>query len=156
MSLRQWEAAPGTGQTSTESSGMSVDYPHYHQHRQRRRQRFIKHGLDGFADYEMIELLLTLAIPRADVKQPAKALSWPLSSSFTARSLWPGSLISTARKARLWSTLAPWMRQSPLTRLVLPSLIKDAQGEVIGFERLYFKPKEALRELGVVLQTAKT
>jgi hypothetical protein len=34
-------------------------------------------------------------------------------------------------------------------------LIKDAQGEVIGFERLYFKPKEALRELGVVLQTAK-
>jgi hypothetical protein len=35
-------------------------------------------------------------------------------------------------------------------------LIKDAQGEVIGFERLYFKPKEALQELGVVLQTAKT
>ena len=31
-------------------------------------------------------------------------------------------------------------------------LIKDAQGEVIGFERLYFKPKEALQELGVVLQ----
>jgi hypothetical protein len=35
-------------------------------------------------------------------------------------------------------------------------LIKDVQGEVIGFERLHFKPKEALRELGVVLQTAKT
>ena len=33
-------------------------------------------------------------------------------------------------------------------------LIKDAQGEVIGFERLYFKPKEAPHELGVVLQTA--
>ena len=33
-------------------------------------------------------------------------------------------------------------------------LIKDAQGEVIGFERLYFKPKEASQELGVVLQTA--
>src|SRR5712692_7202701 len=33
-------------------------------------------------------------------------------------------------------------------------LIKDAQGEVIGFERLYFKPKEAPQELGVVLQTA--
>ena len=53
---------------------MSVDPPHYHKHRQRLRQRFIKHGLDGFADYEVIELLLTLAIPRADVKQPAKAL----------------------------------------------------------------------------------
>ena len=28
-------------------------------------------------------------------------------------------------------------------------LIKDAQGEVIGFERLYFKPKTAPQELGV-------
>jgi DNA repair protein RadC len=53
---------------------MSVDHPHYHRHRQRLRQRFSKHGFAGFADYEVIELLLTLAIPRADVKQPAKAL----------------------------------------------------------------------------------
>jgi hypothetical protein len=34
-------------------------------------------------------------------------------------------------------------------------LIKDAQGEVIGFERLYFKTKKAPHELGVVLQTAR-
>jgi hypothetical protein len=27
-------------------------------------------------------------------------------------------------------------------------LIKDAHGEVIGFERLYFKPKTATQELG--------
>jgi DNA repair protein RadC len=53
---------------------MSVDHLHYHKHRQRLRQRFSKHGLKGLADYEVIELLLTLAIPRADVKQPAKAL----------------------------------------------------------------------------------
>lgn len=44
-------------------------------HRQRLRERFVKSGLDGFADYEVIELLLTLAIPRSDVKQPAKALT---------------------------------------------------------------------------------
>ncbi len=43
-------------------------------HRQRLRARFLKTGLDGFADYEVVELLLTLAIPRSDVKQPAKAL----------------------------------------------------------------------------------
>jgi len=43
-------------------------------HRQRLRERFLKSGLAGFADYEIVELLLTLAIPRADVKQPAKAL----------------------------------------------------------------------------------
>ncbi len=47
---------------------------HYHGHRQRLRERFLKSGLDGFADYEVVELLLTLAIPRSDVKQPAKAL----------------------------------------------------------------------------------
>jgi DNA repair protein RadC len=48
--------------------------PHYHGHRQRLRERFLKSGLTGFADHEVIELLLTLAIPRSDVKQPAKAL----------------------------------------------------------------------------------
>lgn len=53
---------------------MSDDDPHYHGHRQRLRARFAKSGLDGFADYEVVELLLTLAIPRSDVKQPAKAL----------------------------------------------------------------------------------
>ena len=48
--------------------------PHFHGHRQRLRDRFVKNGLAGFADYEVVELLLTLAIPRADVKQPARAL----------------------------------------------------------------------------------
>ncbi len=53
---------------------MTGDNPHHHGHRQRLRERFLKSGLDGFADYEVIELLLTLAVPRSDVKQPAKAL----------------------------------------------------------------------------------
>ena len=53
---------------------MTDDEPHYHGHRQRLRERFLKSGLAGFADYEVVDLLLTLAIPRADVKQPAKAL----------------------------------------------------------------------------------
>ncbi len=53
---------------------MTDDEPHYHGHRQRLRERFLKSGLAGFADHEVVELLLTLAIPRSDVKQPAKAL----------------------------------------------------------------------------------
>jgi DNA repair protein RadC len=53
---------------------MNDEKPHYHGHRQRLRDRFLKSGLDGFADYEVVELLLTLAIPRSDVKRPAKAL----------------------------------------------------------------------------------
>ena len=53
---------------------MSAGDPHYLRHRQRLRVRFLKSGLDGFADYEVVELLLTLAVPRSDVKEPAKAL----------------------------------------------------------------------------------
>jgi len=41
-------------------------------HRQRLRTRFLKAGLDGFLDYEIIELLLTLNTPRKDCKQIAK------------------------------------------------------------------------------------
>lgn len=43
-------------------------------HRQRLRERFSKSGFAGFADYEIVELLLTLAIPRSDVKKQAKLL----------------------------------------------------------------------------------
>jgi DNA repair protein RadC len=44
----------------------------YHGHRERLRARFLKNGLDSFADYEAVELLLTLAIPYKDVKPVAK------------------------------------------------------------------------------------
>jgi len=46
--------------------------PHYLGHRKRLRERFQKTGLASFQDYEAVELLLTLAIPRKDVKIPAK------------------------------------------------------------------------------------
>lgn len=42
-------------------------------HRQRLRDRFLSAGLDGFHDYEIIELLLTLGTPRKDCKDSAKA-----------------------------------------------------------------------------------
>jgi len=41
-------------------------------HRKRLRERFIKSGLKGFHDYEIIELLLTLGTPRKDCKPQAK------------------------------------------------------------------------------------
>ena len=53
---------------------MTSSDPHYLGHRQRLRERFLKSGLEGFADYEVVELLLTLAIPRSDVKDSAKHL----------------------------------------------------------------------------------
>jgi len=50
------------------------ELPHYLKHRQRLRERFLKTGLAGFADHEVVELLLTLCIPRRDVKERAKVL----------------------------------------------------------------------------------
>jgi DNA repair protein RadC len=41
-------------------------------HRGRLRQKFLRAGLDGFLDYEVIELLLTLGTPRRDCKEQAK------------------------------------------------------------------------------------
>jgi DNA repair protein RadC len=43
-------------------------------HRERLRQRFLTAGLEGFLDYEVIELLLTLGTPRRDCKDAAKAV----------------------------------------------------------------------------------
>lgn len=43
-------------------------------HRSRLRKKFLDSGLAGFHDYEVIELLLTLATPRKDCKDTAKAL----------------------------------------------------------------------------------
>ena len=48
--------------------------PHYMEHRKRLRDRFQKAGTDGLHDYELLELLLTYAMPRVDVKPVAKGL----------------------------------------------------------------------------------
>jgi DNA repair protein RadC len=41
-------------------------------HRKRLRERFLKSGVNGFQDYEVVELLLSLGTPRRDCKQAAK------------------------------------------------------------------------------------
>lgn len=43
-------------------------------HRKRLRDKFLESGLQGFHDYEVIELLLSLNTPRKDCKQSAKLL----------------------------------------------------------------------------------
>jgi len=43
-------------------------------HRQRLRQRFVEQGLDGFQDYEALELLLQFVMRQKNMKPAAKAL----------------------------------------------------------------------------------
>jgi DNA repair protein RadC len=60
---------------SPKAKGVSdTESPDYLQHRQRLRERFLRDNGEGFADYELLELLLCLAIPRRDVKPLAKRL----------------------------------------------------------------------------------
>jgi DNA repair protein RadC len=52
-----------------------VDHASDHKgHRERLRKKYRTAGIDAFHDYEAVELLLSFAIPRGDVKPPAKAL----------------------------------------------------------------------------------
>jgi DNA repair protein RadC len=48
--------------------------PHYHGHRGRVRERVLKAGIEAFADYELLELLLFYSIERIDTKPLAKRL----------------------------------------------------------------------------------
>ena len=43
-------------------------------HRQRKREQFLQHGLEGFTDHEVLELLLFYAIPRRDTNEIAHRL----------------------------------------------------------------------------------
>ncbi|MCI5045951.1 MAG: DNA repair protein RadC [Aquisalinus sp.] len=57
----------------TDASGSSQGN-HMVGHRDRLRQRFMKAGVEGVQDYELMELVLFRAIPRRDVKPLAKEL----------------------------------------------------------------------------------
>ncbi len=57
-----------------QKTGKTPAKPHYHGHRQRLRSRFLQGGAGALQDYELLELLLTYAIPRADIKPLAKEL----------------------------------------------------------------------------------
>ncbi|HEU4386360.1 MAG TPA: DNA repair protein RadC [Blastocatellia bacterium] len=55
-------------------NGHPEPVPDYVEHRKRLRERFRKSGAEGMHDYELLELLLTYAIPRKDVKPVGKSL----------------------------------------------------------------------------------
>ena len=57
-----------------EADGLDEATPHYLGHRERARQRFLSAGEQALADYELLELVLQLLIPRRDTKALAKDL----------------------------------------------------------------------------------
>jgi len=60
-------------QSESQQPAKAITYPLIGEgHRRRLREKFIKSGLKGFHDYEIVELLLTLGSPRKDCKPQAK------------------------------------------------------------------------------------
>jgi len=59
---------------TTQKSAKNKDTPHYHGHRDRLRERFVEGGTNALKDYELLELMLFMAIPRKDVKPIAKEI----------------------------------------------------------------------------------
>lgn len=53
---------------------MEKSPPHYIGHRDRSRQKYLREGISGWHDYEVLELLLYYPIPRKDTKLLAKNL----------------------------------------------------------------------------------
>jgi len=64
-------------------------------HRKRLRQRFLQGGADALPDYELIELLLTQALPRVDAKPIAKRLLKRFGSFARVISAEPAELTAT-------------------------------------------------------------
>ena len=70
---------------NAEPKGSGDDAPHYLGHRERMKERFQKVGHQGFAYYEMLEMILYRSIRRGDTKPLAKAL---LAASARWRKCW--------------------------------------------------------------------
>ncbi|GHC79010.1 RadC family protein [Limoniibacter endophyticus] len=65
---------PERSETPSRRRTKAGEKPHYLGHRERLRERFREQGAAALADYEILEIILFRSIPRADTKQPAKAL----------------------------------------------------------------------------------
>ena len=52
----------------------ATEKPHYLGHRERLRNKLLTYGGETLADYELLELILMMALPRCDVKPLAKTL----------------------------------------------------------------------------------
>jgi len=62
----------GSGYQRQQKKLIKMNLKNQEGHRKRLREKFMRSGISGFHDYEIVELLLTLGTPRKDCKQQAK------------------------------------------------------------------------------------
>ena len=93
MPPRHVRETPGLfGEAPAREGGPDFDPARKAGHRDRMRQRLLEGGTDGFHDYELLEYVLALAIPRQDVKPLAKELLTQFGDLPTLLAASPGEL----------------------------------------------------------------
>ena len=83
-------------------------------HRARKKAQFRQHGLDGFADHEVLELLLYYAIPRKDTNEIAHRLLQKfgsLQNVFAAPAEELAKVDGVGESAALFLTLLPQVQK---------------------------------------------
>ena len=113
-----------------------ADKPHHLGHRERLRERFLSGGPDALPDYELLELLLTLAKPRVDCKPLAKDLlkrfgSLPALLAADANSLRDIDGVGDSTVTALKIVQA--MAQRMLKRDVLDKPVLDSWNKVLDY-----------------------
>jgi DNA repair protein RadC len=121
------------------------DLPKGAGHRGRLRDRFLQSGLDGFLDYEIVELLLTLGTPRKDCKQLAKAaikkyngLRGVLDTSLDELQIIKGIGPSNAFGIKLFQAMAARYAKEQLSdkiSLTSPQAVANYLKETLGREK---------------------
>ncbi|MBF0094501.1 MAG: DNA repair protein RadC [Alphaproteobacteria bacterium] len=98
-------------------------------HRARLRERFLKGGGESMPDYELLELLLTLGIPRRDTKGMAKSLLKRFGSFAQVISADPASLKKDEKYMTDTAVAAVKVVQAAASRLLRG---KIGKGSVLG------------------------
>lgn len=96
-------------------------------HRERLRKRFDQSGLKGFSDHEVLELLLTYAIPRVDVNPLAHRLIERF-GSFSA--------VMEASAGEMKQVEGMGERSAALLSMMLPLLKRYEQDKLLGKRKL--------------------
>ncbi len=108
-------------------------------HRRRLRERFLRAGLEGLQDYEALELLLTYAIPRCDVKPVAKQLLERFGTIEKVLDAPPGDLLECAGLGPAAVTLVVLLKQlcsKYLEQKARDVDVLDSTSRVVDFLRM--------------------
>jgi len=118
-------------------------------HRKRLRERFLRSSLEGFHDYEVVELLLTYAIPRRDVKPLAKALVARFKGLKGLCEASPEELLEVpgcGQKSALLFSLLREAASAYVAEKVRPSPPVKSASDVVGFVNEHSRAYEAKTE----------